>query len=64
MGQQSRHPLPAAVAEALELRAGDEAQIHVEGKRGAKLSRLGQRTINGFHEARRTLDYLTRLHGG
>jgi antitoxin MazE len=33
MGQQPRHPHPAAVAKALKLRAGDEIQIHVEGAR-------------------------------
>jgi antitoxin MazE len=31
--------IPAAVAQALELRAGDEVEIHVEGERSLALAR-------------------------
>ena len=39
MGQQPRHRIPAAVAEALGLRAGDEVEVHVAGAREFALRR-------------------------
>ena len=39
VGQQPRHPLPAAVVEALELKDGDEVEVHVAGERAFEVGR-------------------------
>ncbi len=44
MGQQPRHPHSCrAVAEALELKVGDEVEIHVEGAREFAMRRKSSR---------------------
>ncbi len=43
MGEQSRHPPPRRRRGALELQAGDEVEIHIEGAREFALSRKPSR---------------------